>query len=77
MSGDTLNNIPLHQERIIHSIEANGLSPKLTEMGLYPGKKVKVLYRAPFGDPIAVELEGYVLSLRLTEASFVKLENQH
>lgn len=43
-------------------------------MGLYSGKTVKVLFKAPFGDPIAVDVDGYVLSMRLDEASLVELE---
>jgi len=70
----TLDKSPLNQELIIKAVQANGLSSKLTEMGLFPGKKVKILYKAPFGDPIAVDVEGYILSLRLREASCVELE---
>ena len=51
----------------------NNLSSKLIEMGLYPGKEVKVVFKAPFGDPIAVELDGYTLSLRKREAQLVEI----
>ena len=40
-------------------------------MGLVSGKKLKVLFRAPFGDPIAIDLGGSVLSLRLDEAKLI------
>lgn len=59
---------------VVHSITSCELSAKLVEMGLYRGKEVRVLYRAPLGDPIAVDVEGYVLSLRLDEAQLVMLE---
>ena len=49
------------------------LKPKLMEMGIITGKKLKVLFRAPFGDPIAVDLGGYVLSLRLDEAKLIRV----
>lgn len=58
----------------IASLLDSSLKPKLMEMGLVAGKKLKVLFRAPFGDPIAVDLGGYVLSLRLDEASLIKCE---
>jgi Fe2+ transport system protein FeoA len=42
-------------------------------MGLYQGQEVEVLFKAPFGDPIAVNINGYVLSLRLNEACLVEV----
>jgi Fe2+ transport system protein FeoA len=51
------------------------LYAKLIEMGLYKGKQVKVLFKAPFGDPIAIDIEGYVLSLRKDEADQVQIES--
>lgn len=50
------------------------LSSKLLEMGFYPGKEVEVLYKAPFGDPIAVRVGDYTLSMRKSEAMLVELE---
>ncbi|OJJ15144.1 ferrous iron transport protein A [marine bacterium AO1-C] len=50
------------------------LTPILTDMGLYPGKKIKILFKAPLGDPIAIDVEGYTLSLRLQEAALVKVK---
>jgi Fe2+ transport system protein FeoA len=47
------------------------LKPKLMEMGLIIGEEIEVLFRAPFGDPIAIEIQGYVLSLRLEEAALI------
>lgn len=55
-------------------LEESTLKPKLMEMGLFQGKKVKVLFKAPFGDPIAIDLGGYVLSLRLDEAGLINVQ---
>ncbi len=49
------------------------LKPKLMELGLIVGKSIKVLFTAPFGDPIAVDVGGYVLSLRLEEARMIQV----
>jgi ferrous iron transport protein A len=46
---------------------------RLLEMGLTPGVAVRVVGRAPLGDPIEVELRGYRLSLRRSEASRVEV----
>jgi ferrous iron transport protein A len=43
-------------------------------MGFYPGQTLRLLYRAPFGDPIAIEVGDYVLSLRLDEARLVEMD---
>jgi ferrous iron transport protein A len=37
-------------------------------MGCIPGVLVKPIMKAPFGDPIAYELEEYTLSMRRNEA---------
>lgn len=51
------------------------LKPKLMEMGLVKGKEIKVLFKAPFGDPIAIDVHGYILSLRLDEAGLIEVED--
>lgn len=50
------------------------LKVKLMEMGMIEGKALKVLYRAPFGDPIAIDVDGYVLSLRKDEAKLIEVQ---
>ena len=55
-------------------IQATGLKPKLLEMGLVENQDVKVIFKAPFGDPIAVEVGDYVLSMRKNEAILVEVE---
>ncbi len=57
----------------IDNLIESSLKPKLMEMGLVAGKKLKVLFKAPFGDPIAIDLGGYVLSLRLDEARLINV----
>lgn len=52
----------------------SSLRVKLMEMGMVKGKFLTVLYRAPFGDPIAIDVDGYVLSLRKDEAKLVEVE---
>ncbi len=57
----------------VQSVKQSAISAKLIEMGLYVGQEVEVLFRAPFGDPIAVNVGGYVLSLRLNEAALIEV----
>ncbi|WP_294670681.1 FeoA family protein [uncultured Fluviicola sp.] len=69
-----LAQLPLHQKARVLGISESELKPKLLEMGLYPGKEVEVLFKAPFGDPIAVDISGYTLSMRLSEANLIEVE---
>ena len=50
------------------------IAMRLMEMGLTPGVAVQVISTAPLGDPIEVEVRGYRLSLRRSEAARVMLE---
>jgi ferrous iron transport protein A len=49
----------------------DAVSLRLLEMGLTPGTAVRVVGRAPLGDPLELELRGYRLSLRRAEAARV------
>lgn len=42
---------------------------RLLEMGLTPGVSVVVVGTAPLGDPIELEVRGYRLSIRRSEAA--------
>ena len=50
------------------------LSCRLMEMGLTPGVELRVVGVAPLGDPLELELRGYRLSLRKSEAARVDVE---
>ena len=50
------------------------LEGRLLEMGLTPGADVKLVGCAPLGDPLELELRGYHLSLRKSEAQCVEVE---
>ena len=44
---------------------------KLMEMGCLPGEELRLDHIAPFGDPIAITLSGYKLSLRKRDAKYI------
>jgi len=44
---------------------------RLLEMGLTPGVEVRLVGRAPLGDPLEFEVRGYRLSIRRQEAARV------
>ena len=62
------------QEGIIYEYKSNEIFLKLMEMGCVPGEVIKVEQVAPLGDPIAITVSGYNLSLRLDEAKYIFVE---
>lgn len=67
----TLAELKKGQSAVIDSFTDQDMSVKLMEMGCVPGETVTLEKIAPFGDPIAIKVSGYLLSLRLAEASTV------
>ena len=61
------------QSGIIKEFTDLEMSVKLMEMGCLPGEPIYVERIAPLGDPIAVTISGYQLSLRKQEASTIIL----
>lgn len=46
---------------------------RLLEMGLVPGIEVKVVTRAPLGDPLQIEVRGGQWSIRRDEAAQIHI----
>ncbi len=66
-----LAQLKIGQSAIIDSFTDKVMALKLLEMGCTPGEVVKLDRIAPLGDPIAISVSGYLLSLRKAEASTV------
>jgi ferrous iron transport protein A len=54
---------------------ADDVGVRLLEMGLTPGVEVQFVGAAPLGDPLELEVRGYRLSLRRSEAARVRVES--
>ncbi len=59
------------QSGIIKEFTDLEMSIKLMEMGCLPGEPILVERIAPLGDPMAITVSGYQLSLRKREASTI------
>ncbi|MCP4475954.1 MAG: ferrous iron transporter A [Gammaproteobacteria bacterium] len=46
---------------------------KLLAMGLIPGAIFRVVRKAPLGDPVEIEIKGFLLSLRAKEIATLEL----
>jgi len=44
---------------------------KLLEMGICPGEPLRLIRWSPFGDPLEIEILGYRLALRRSEADHI------
>jgi Fe2+ transport system protein FeoA len=58
----------------VHGHGPQGLRQRLLDMGVTRGAEVRMLRRAPLGDPVEFAICGYCLALRLSEAREVELE---
>ncbi len=62
---------PGEKGKIRDIVMGGSLKRRLMDMGVLIGEEVKVLKKAPFGDPIEVMIKNYNLSLRKKEAEII------
>jgi ferrous iron transport protein A len=66
-----MDKMKVGESAVIVSFTDEVMSLKLLEMGCIPGEIVTLERKAPLGDPIAISVSGYLLSLRMDEAATV------
>lgn len=70
----TLFDLQPGEQAFIVKVKGRGAFRKrLTEMGFIVGKQVRVIRKAPMGDPVVYSLMGYEVSLRKEEAKMVEV----
>lgn len=70
---DTLDHLKFGESAVIESVGDDDMSLRLLDMGCVPGEPVTLEKIAPLGDPIAVQVSGSLLSMRLAEASTIRI----
>ena len=71
----TLDKLAIGRQAVITAVGGEGeLRCRLLDMGLIPKTKVKMLKRAPMGDPLDIVLRGYELTLRIEDAKNIEIE---
>lgn len=71
----TLAVLPAGRWGLIEQVLGTGPSlVRLQELGLVVGTRVKVVRRAPLGEPIEVEIRGSRLAMRNHEAVFFQIK---
>lgn len=70
-----LDELPQGVRGVVMAVDVEcGLRKRLVEMGVTPGVLIAVERVAPLGDPIAVEVRGYRLSMRKAEAAKIRVK---
>ena len=70
-----LADVPVGAEVVLrHLALPRTTARRLFEMGLLPGSVVRVVRRAPMGDPIELRLRNYSLSIRKEEAALIEID---
>ncbi len=70
-----LRDMDVDQTGVIASVKASGeMGRRIREMGLVPGKEIKVQGKAPMYDPVSLRIMGFTLTLRNNEADHVRVE---
>ncbi len=60
--------------RVVRVSGSGPVRRRMMDMGILPGAVIRVLGRAPLGDPISVEVRGTMVTVRVSEASLVLVE---
>ena len=77
MSHLTLADLTIGERCLVEGVDAPRLfGVRLMELGLVEGTPVRVVRRAPLGDPLELELRGYSLSIRREEARRVRVSRE-
>jgi ferrous iron transport protein A len=63
-----LSQLPTGRRAVIKSHDESDFQLTLMEMGCVPGEPVWVEVIAPMGDPMAIQIAGYYLSIRKQDA---------
>lgn len=70
----TIASLKKGQRAIIKDFSVDVVPLKLLEMGCLPGNEVTLVQKAPFKDPLYLNINGSHLAIRLETASKIEIE---
>lgn len=71
----SVNDLKINESGVVIRIGGCGaLRRRIIDMGITPGATIIMRKVAPFGDPIEINVRGYELSIRKSEAKEIILE---
>jgi len=59
--------------RIAESPPGTEIPRRLADLGFVPGTELSIVRRAPFGDPLELEIRGYRLCLRAEQVEGLRV----
>jgi len=70
----TLADLKPGQRANVSSVETDSShQSRLYQLGLIPGSAVHVLRKAPLGDPLQIQIDGTLLSIRKLDAQMIRV----
>lgn len=73
-----VNNMkPGEKGRVVSIGSSGALRRRIIDMGITPGAMIIMKKAAPFGDPVQINVRGYELSMRRSEAREISVEVIH
>jgi len=71
----TLKEVPVGSTVRVKKVGGTGpVRRRIMDMGITKGVEIFVRKVAPFGDPIELTVRGYELSIRMSEAEVIEVE---
>ena len=71
----TADKLKTGQEGTVRSLACTGaLRRRIIDMGITPGASIRLIKKAPLGDPLEFNVRGYELSVRRSEAREIMVE---
>lgn len=71
----TVDKLKPNEKGVVLSLGSFGAVRRhIIDMGITPGAKIIMRKAAPMGDPIEINVRGYELSIRKSEAQDIKVE---
>lgn len=73
----TVNDMAIGETAVVTGLGCSGaLRRRIIDMGITPGAIVVLRKTAPMGDPLELNVRGYELSIRRTEAREIRVKTQ-
>ncbi|MBP5297202.1 MAG: ferrous iron transport protein A [Bacteriovoracaceae bacterium] len=72
----TLRTLPCGSVALVEALCGPAeVNRRIRDFGIVRGTKIKMLGKAPLNDPVAVEVENNVISLRNSEADYILIKD--
>ena len=72
----TLKDVPVGGSAVVVKLHGQGaVKRRIMDMGITKGVEILVRKVAPLGDPMELNLRGYELSLRKSDAELIEVED--